>query len=444
MATQPRRILIASEQRRSVATVLSFLFPGLGQAYNRQPRLAAAFALPVVVAITAALAAVFALGGPPRAAAALLDTRLLTALVVADLALLGWRLAAMVQAAARGAPAPWRGWSVAVTAVLVLATIAMHALPAYYALKGIETLEAIALDPAPSDAAAPRGGAVVLPPPSVHPAVDRGERITILLLGIDFEAGRHHHLTDTMLVATLDPETGRAAMVSVPRDLYGVPLGDGRTYNAKLNSLMAQADADPETYPLGGAGSLKAAIGTMLDTRIHYVAAIDIAGFRSLVDAIGGVDVVVTRSLYDPTNTDPATNAALSFQPGLHHMGGGTALAYVRSRMGAGESDFTRAERQQAVLGAIAEKLTAGNPLVTLPALLDAIGDSVQTDIPAERFASLGAAAQEANLGAVERFVLDPPEYVTADPSSPAGYILHPELDAIRALGERLFGRTEP
>lgn len=436
--------MIASERHRSTAAALSFVFPGLGQAYNRQPQLAAGFAFPVVVAIAAAIVATVALGGPLQAATALLDTRLLIALLIANVALLGWRLAAILQAAARGAPTPWRGWSVAVTAVLALATMATHALPAFYAVKAIETLDAIALNPVALDGVPAPDGAVVLPPPSDTPAVDRGERVTILLLGIDFEAGRQHHLTDTMLVATLDPETGRAAMVSVPRDLYGVPLGDGRTYDAKLNSLMAQADADPATYPLGGAGSLKAAIGTLLGTQIHYVAAIDIAGFRSLVDAIGGVDVVVTRPLYDPTNTDPATNAALAFQPGLHHMVGGTALAYVRSRMGSGENDFTRAERQQAVLGAIAEKLTAGNLLVTLPALLDAIGDSVQTDIPADRFAALGAAAQEANLGAVERFVLTPPEYVTVDSSSPAGYILHPDLDAIRALGGRLFGGAEP
>ena len=95
--------------------------------------------------------------------------------------------------------------------------------------------------------------------PSYQPEVARGERVTILLVGVDFAPGRATHLTDTMLVATLDPETGEGAMISIPRDLYGVPLGDGRVYNAKLNSLMATAAADRSTYPLGGPATLKAA-----------------------------------------------------------------------------------------------------------------------------------------------------------------------------------------
>ena len=85
-----------------------------------------------------------------------------------------------------------------------------------------------------------------------------GERVTVLLVGIDYAPGRDTHLTDTMLVATIDSATGEGAMISVPRDLYGVPLPDGRAYNAKLNSLMVTASENPDEYPLGGPGTLKA------------------------------------------------------------------------------------------------------------------------------------------------------------------------------------------
>jgi LCP family protein required for cell wall assembly len=350
-----------------------------------------------------------------------------------------WRAASIVQAHLRRTPFGLRRWSTSVTAFLLLLTIGMHALPAFYAAKGIETLSAITLEGRASRSADLTGPDMVIPPPKLQPDVQRGERVTILFVGVDFEAGRSQHLTDTMLVATLDPKSGKAAMVSVPRDLYGVPLGDGRTYDAKLNSLMATAAADPATYPLGGPGSLKAAIGELLGTDIHYFAAIDIAGLRSVIDTIGGVDIVVESPIYDPTLTDPATNRALNLQPGQYHMSGGTALMYARSREGIGESDFTRADRQQRLLTAIAEKLTQGNVLLNLPGLLDAVRDNVATDIPAGRLAELSSWLPDVKLGSIERVVLTPPSYVTPEPASAAGYILHPQLAAIRDLGSRIF-----
>ncbi len=184
--------------------------------------------------------------------------------------------------------------------------------------------------------------------PSNQPDLGLGERMTVLLVGIDFAPGRDQHLTDTMLVATLDPKTGEGAMISVPRDLYGVPLGDGRVYNAKLNSLMATASEDPETYPLGGPATLKAAIGELLGTRIHYFAAIDIEGLRA-----GDRHHRRRRRQRRATDQRPDLprrvhrSARLLYRGRRQHLDGITALGYVRSRMGEGESDFTRAERQQ-------------------------------------------------------------------------------------------------
>ena len=130
----------------------------------------------------------------------------------------------------------------------------MHALPGWYAAKGIDTLGSVSLEGGGRllDDRSGSGAGIVVP--SFQPELGLGERVTILLVGVDFAPGRTEHLTDTMLVATLDPDTGEGAMVSIPRDLYGVPLGDGRVYNAKLNSLLATATADRETYPLGGPG----------------------------------------------------------------------------------------------------------------------------------------------------------------------------------------------
>ncbi|MEO7295747.1 MAG: LCP family protein [Candidatus Limnocylindria bacterium] len=410
----------------------------MGQAYNGQWALAWLLAIPVL--LIAIPAAILVVQGGSGIVSRLLDSRVLVALIVLDLGLLGWRLVAILQAHSERSRLTLRGWPTWLTAVLVLVTIGMHALPAYYASKAIDTLGSVALEGGGGLGGRTEGRAIDVAPPSIQPEVDDGERVAVLLAGVDFAPGRSHHLTDTMLVATLDPVTGEGAMVSIPRDLYGAPLGDGRIYNAKLNSLLATASADPATYPVGGPATLKAAIGELLGTRIHYFAAIDIEGLRQVIDTIGGVEVTVERTIDDPRYADELTGQrGFYLEAGPQHLDGYTALAYARSRMSAGESDFTRAERQQVLLTAIAEKLTAGNLLVTLPGLLDAVRDNVATDIPSGRIPDIAAEIQDADLGGLEQVVLAPPEYVTVKPNSAAGYILIPNVEAILELGERIF-----
>ena len=370
----------------------------------------------------------------------LLDARVLIALIVLDLTLLGWRLIAILQAHGERSRLTFRGWPSWLTAGLVVLTIAMHALPAYYASKAIDTLGSVSLEGRGGLGGREAGRRIDVAAPSIQPDLGLGERVTILLVGVDFAPGREQHLTDTMLVATLDPETGEGALISVPRDLYGVPLGDGRVYNAKLNSLMAVASADPATYPEGGPATLKGAIGELLGTTIHYVAAIDIEGMRQVIDTIGGVDVTVERTIDDPGYTDTLTGQrGFYLEAGDRHLDGYAALAYARSRMSAGENDFTRAERQQILLTAIVEKLTAGNLLQTLPGLLDAARDNVATDIPSQRIPDLAAEIQDADLEEIEQIVLTPPEYVVVEENAAAGYLLRPIFDAISQLGQRIF-----
>lgn len=370
----------------------------------------------------------------------LLDARVLIALIVLDVTLLGWRLVAILQAHGERSRLTFDSWPTWLTVGLVVLTIAMHVLPAYYATKAIDTLGSVTLEGG-GGLGGRQGRQIDVTPPSFQPEVGLGERVTILLVGVDFAPGRDHHLTDTMLVATLDPTSGEGALVSVPRDLYGVPLGDGRVYNAKLNSLMAAASADLVTYPEGGPATLKAAIGELLGTTIHYFAAIDIEGLREVIDTIGGVDVTVEHTINDPTYPDSVTGQrGFYLEAGRQHLDGNTALAFARSRMGAGESDFTRAERQQVLLTAIAEKLTAGNLLLTLPGLLDAMRDNVATDVPSSRIPDLAAEVQEADLGSLEQVVLGPPDYVVVEANTAAGYVLHPIFEAISELARRIFG----
>lgn len=422
--------------RSTLAAFLSFVFPGLGQAYNGQYRLAWALAAPVFVLI-AGLTLVIAVARS-NLYSQLLDVPFLVGLIVLDATLLGWRLVAVVQAHLAREPFARRRWTTWLTSAIVVLTVATHVVPAYDAVKTIDTLGSITggVSRGPHDGWL--GGR--LPGASTHPEVELGERVNVLLVGIDAAPNRSTQLTDTMLVVSLDPRGGRSAMISIPRDLYGVPLADGRIYDAKLNSLMARASANPGGYPDGGVETLKGAIGELLGVKIHYFAAINLLGFKQAVDSIGGVDVTVERAINDRTYREPGGRlVGFYLEPGRYHMNGTMALAYARSRKGVGDSDFTRADRQQQLLAALREKLTAQNLVLALPGLLDAVKSAVATDIPQNRMRALARAVQDADTSKLRRIVLQPPEYMTADPFSAAGYILIPDLDAIRQVGRRLL-----
>ncbi len=421
----------APNPRAPLAGLLSFLFPGLGQAYNGQPRLAWLLAAPTLVLVGAAI--VLVLVAWSQVLAWLFSVRFLVGLIVLDLVLLAWRLIAILQAHARRERPRLRSWATWATVLLVIATLAMHALPAYYAAKAIDTLDAVALGGDGGDLADHVPLFSNLAEPSGQPDVARGERVNILFVGIDSAPGRTSANTDTMLVVSMDTDGSRSAMVSVPRDLYGIPLPNGQPYNRKLNSLMIYAGARPDEFPLGGVGTLKATIGRLLGVPIQYFVAINIPGFAAAVNAVGGVTITVTRVINDPVE-------GYHLQPGTYHMNGDAALAFASSRKGIGESDFTRADRQQQLLAALRAQLTAGNLLLTLPALLDAVKNLIATDVPSSRIAELAQAVQAADMSQLQRIVLQPPLYMTADPFSKAGYILIPDLEAIHAIGESLLG----
>lgn len=426
-----------SGRRASLAALLSFFFPGLGQYYNGEVGLAVLLAAPVVI-LVGLVGLVLALGSS-QVLARLFDVRFLIGLIVMDLVLLGWRLIAVLQAHGHWARPTFRSRATWATALLVTVTLVMHAVPAYYAAKAIDTLGSVALGGRGQDVH-DSFGIGSLGEPSGQPDVGGGERVTVLLVGVDSAPGRTTALTDTMLVVSLDPDGTTSAMISVPRDLYGAPLPDGTFYDEKLNSLMATAQGNPDEYPLGGVGTLKATIGKLLGVQINYFAAINLLGFKQMVDSIGGVDITVLRAINDPTYSDEYDNVTgFYIKVGTYHMNGHTALAFVRSRKGAGDNDFTRADRQQQLLTAIRDELTAGNLMLALPGLLDAVKNTITTDVPSGRLAELAQAVQGADMSQLQRIVLQPPEYMRADPFSSAGYILIPDLAAIRAIGEQLL-----
>jgi LCP family protein required for cell wall assembly len=237
-------------------------------------------------------------------------------------------------------------------------------------------------------------------------------------------------------------------MVSLPRDLVNVPLGDGNDFGPKLNSLLAYADNHSDDFPKGGLRTLQDAIGALLGIPIHYYATMEFEGFIDMVDAVGGVDVTVAKAIDDPGYDGfGADGRGWSITKGTHHLDGANALAYARSRKSAGESDFTRAGRQQQIIVGLKVAATDGGSIFwELPALLGAVGDSVRTDLPVERLPQLAAAMDEMGPGGITRAVIRHPLVRSVD--TRYGSSLKPDLPAIREVAAKLFpapgGEPEP
>jgi anionic cell wall polymer biosynthesis LytR-Cps2A-Psr (LCP) family protein len=176
-----------------------------------------------------------------------------------------------------------------------------------------------------------------------------------------------------------------------------------------------------------------------LDIPIHYYARIEFEGFITMVDALGGVDVTVARGFEDPGYDGFGFDSrGFSITEGDHHLDGATALAYARSRKAAGESDFTRAARQQQILVAMRDQLAQGGSLLfELPALLGAVGQTVRSDVPVEQLPRLAAILDEVDREEMVSVVIRHP--LVRPVSTRYGDSQAADLPAIRAMAAALF-----
>jgi LCP family protein required for cell wall assembly len=206
---------------------------------------------------------------------------------------------------------------------------------------------------------------------------------------------------------------------------------------------MSYADRHPKAFPDGGIRALENALGAMLGIQIHYYARMDFVGFVKMVDAVGGVDITVPHAFDDPTYDGygfkkSGYGTGYSITAGPHHFDGINALAYARSRKAVTESDFTRQARQQQILIALREKAARGGSLLfELPDLLDAVGQTIRTDMPADRLPALAAIVDEVGRDSITSVVIRSPliHFV----STRYGDSEAPDLTRIRAMAAKLF-----
>lgn len=416
------------DRRRLFAAGLSAIVPGLGQAFNRRQRLSLLFLIPSLLVVII-VGIVWATQTPTRIAAWAVAPAVLATLLTLNVLVLVWRLLAVGQAfldTRRHGPTGRLG--VVGFAVIALLVVIPHLAAYRY---GSAFGDAFArIFQTPSLAADGEE-----PPPGPGP----DERINVLVVGVDAAPGRSSVLTDTMMVVSFDPVGKTASMVSLPRDLVNVPLGNGNEFGPKINSLMSYADRRKKDFPKGGLQTLQDAVGALLGIPIHYRATMEFEGFIQMVDAVGGVDIDVKRAIDDPGYDGfGAGQRGWSITAGRHHLDGANALAYARSRKSAGESDFTRAGRQQQIMVALKDSATDGGSVFwKLPGLLTAVGDSIRTDLPVDRLPQLAAAIDEMGKGGITRAVIRHPLVRSVD--TRYGSSLQPDVAAIQAVAAELF-----
>ena len=230
---------------------------------------------------------------------------------------------------------------------------------------------------------------------NVDPTKLKGEgdgRVNVLLLGVGGAGHDGGDLTDTIMVASIDPVNNQAVLLSVPRDLWVKMPNNYISNYQKINAAyesgkykyLGKQDIRNNNRQAIDAGfqAVDNTVEQVLGTPIHYNVLVDFQAFRQAIDTVGGVSVNVPEQLYDPTMAwENHWNPVLA-KAGVQTMDGTKALMYVRSRETS--SDFARSERQRSVMLALKDKVftmgTLSNPL-KISNLISAFGDNVQSDI---------------------------------------------------------------
>ncbi len=262
---------------------------------------------------------------------------------------------------------------------------------------------------------------------------EKQESINILLLGIG--GGNHDgpELTDTIILANINPEKNKVEMFSIPRDLWMPDLQD------RINSAYAFGQAKDKK----GQVLAKAVVEKVTGQPIDYVFVIDFAGFVKGVDHLGGIQVDVKRGFddyaypisgkendlcgYTQEEVDelvataeaelgvdifPCRYKHISFKEGLQEMDGQTALEFVRSRHSLGDegSDFSRSMRQQEVIAALRKKIfSLGivlNP-VKVVGLVNIVQENISTDIKKEEYDDFIKLAKKMEKAKIESHIIN-------------------------------------
>ncbi|SCE66561.1 LCP family protein [Micromonospora chokoriensis] len=213
-------------------------------------------------------------------------------------------------------------------------------------------------------------------PEESRPQVVAKGALNIMILGSDSRDPENSSgsRTDTIILAHLPKDRQSAQLISIPRDSWvsvpESPQGRGGR-DAKINAAFAW----------GGVPLMVQTVEKFTGVRIDNVAMVDFAGFKEIVDALGGIDITVDKGFTSKHSLNP--DGRREFVAGRQTMDGGAALDYARERYAFAEGDFTRIKHQQQVIKAILDKAASGGTLgspTKLNSFVRATADAVAVD----------------------------------------------------------------
>jgi LCP family protein required for cell wall assembly len=212
--------------------------------------------------------------------------------------------------------------------------------------------------------------------------------VNILMLGLDDTQDTQR--SDTIMVAHLDMKTQRISVLSIPRDTKMKVPGLGET---KIN----------HAYAFGKEKLAKQAVSDLLGIPIHHAVVLRLSGVEAIIDALGGLDVVITKRMnYD----DNAGKLHIHFQPGEQHLNGKEAISYLRFRHDE-QADIGRIERQQSFVKSMLHKMVYTGQLLKLPFLAKTMMEHTSTDMSLREMVSLSLAIKKAlEYGQIKTFTL--------------------------------------
>ncbi|HET9050139.1 MAG TPA: LCP family protein [Candidatus Dormibacteraeota bacterium] len=277
---------------------------------------------------------------------------------------------------------------------------------AAYFLPAITTGHAIV-----SQGGLPSDPAASGPSATARPDARSGDPFTVLLLGSDNDSrfAGDHLLTQSMILVRVVPASKQVTMLSIPRDLW-VPIAGGRG-DAKIDTAFSDGGGSTAASAGVAVATVEQTFGVHVD---HWVW-IGLKGLVSLIDTLGGVDVVTTNPVLDDfypadlvPNGNPYLPSRVAVLPGAQHMTGYEAMQYVRSRHGDIREDFGRSERQQQVL--LALRVKARNlDAFDLPRISGALSGQLATDMGYTQIGDLLPLAGGLDPSKVHRVLLLPP-----------------------------------
>jgi len=245
-------------------------------------------------------------------------------------------------------------------------------------------------------------------------------RTNLLVIGIDYvDPGSAVARSDTIMLTTFVPLKPYIGLLSIPRDLWVHIPGGGEN---RINTAHFYAESQ---QPGSGPAALQATIQENFGVKATYYVRIRFEGFREVVDALGGVDIVLTQPM-------------AGYPAGKHHLTGRKALAFVRDR--ANSDDFFRMSQGQFMLRSLFKNLL--NPLkwIRLPALVRAFFSSIDTNLPVWQWPRLGFALLRAGPDGIDNHVIGR-KMVTPFITNEGANVLIPDWEQIRPLTRQIFGQ---